>query len=183
MMREHGPVAVVGGELDDHPAVLELIERFEGAESAALAERWLAAQPENLMVVRTPAGLARFMFPVVYPTDPSLCDADPLVRTILDHAATSSPARPGEQVWIGRFFGGAADYQHDPHRVAIGAVAGTIEWVTRPADHVVGPWRYERFEDTGHRLQLERPQRVNGLLLDFLNETTGREGSARTGPR
>lgn len=132
MMREQGPVAVVGGELGDHPAVLELIERFEGAESAALAERWLAAQPENLVVVRSPAGLASFLFRVSYPTDPSLCDADPVVRAILDHVATMSPARPGEQVWIGRFLGGAVDYQRDPYAVAIGAVAGTIEWVTRP---------------------------------------------------
>ena len=72
------------------------------------------------------------MFQVVYPTDPSLCDADPVVRAILDHAASTSPARPGEQVWIGRYFGGAAGYQHDPYGVVIGAVAGTIEWVTRP---------------------------------------------------
>ena len=132
MIRDHGPVAVVPGVLGDHPAVLELIERFEGQESAAVAERWLAAQPENLFVVRSPTGLASFMFQVVYPTDPSLCDADPVVRTILDYAASTSPARPGEQVWIARYFGGSAGYQHDPYGVVIGAVAGSIEWVTRP---------------------------------------------------
>ncbi len=132
MMRDHGPATVVGGELADHPAVLELIERFEGQESAVIAERWLAAQPENLSVVRSPTGLASFMIQVVYPTDPSLCDADPVVRTILDYAASTSPARPGEQVWIARYFGGSAGYQHDPYGVVIGAVASTIEWVTRP---------------------------------------------------
>lgn len=132
MIRDHGPTAVVGGELADHPAVLELIERFEGRESAAIAERWLAAQPENLLVVRSPTGLASFMFQVVCPTDPSLCNADPVVRAILDYAASTSPARPGEQVWIGRFFGGSAGYQQDPYSVVGGAVAGTIEWVTRP---------------------------------------------------
>jgi hypothetical protein len=131
-MRDHGPAAVVGGELADHPAVLDLIERFEGPASAALAERWLAAQPENLSVIRSPTGLASFLFQVVYPTDPALCDADPVLRAVLDHASSTSPARPGEQVWIGRFLGGAAGYQHDPYSVVIGAVAGTIEWVTRP---------------------------------------------------
>jgi hypothetical protein len=129
---DHGSASVVDGELDDHRTVVDLIERFEGEASASLAEHWLAVQPENLSVIRSSTGLASFLFPVVYPTDQSLCDADPVVRAILDYAAATSPARPGEQVWIGRFFGGAAAYQHDPYGVVIGAVVGTIEWVTRP---------------------------------------------------
>jgi pimeloyl-ACP methyl ester carboxylesterase len=36
------------------------------------------------------------------------------------------------------------------------------------ASHVTGPWRYERIDGAGHWLQLEVPDRVNGLLLDFL---------------
>ena len=31
-----------------------------------------------------------------------------------------------------------------------------------------GGWRYERIDDAGHWLQLEQPQRVNELLVDFL---------------
>lgn len=34
---------------------------------------------------------------------------------------------------------------------------------------VTGGWRYERIDGAGHWLQLEQPQRVNGLLLDFLD--------------
>ena len=34
--------------------------------------------------------------------------------------------------------------------------------------HVSGPWRYARVEDAGHWLQLDRPQFVNGLILEFL---------------
>jgi pimeloyl-ACP methyl ester carboxylesterase len=33
---------------------------------------------------------------------------------------------------------------------------------------VKGPWRYERIEDASHWLQLDRPQLVNGLILEFL---------------
>ena len=33
---------------------------------------------------------------------------------------------------------------------------------------VTGPWRYERLEGPGHWMQLEEPDRVNALLLDFL---------------
>jgi pimeloyl-ACP methyl ester carboxylesterase len=33
---------------------------------------------------------------------------------------------------------------------------------------VKGPWRYERVDGAGHWLQLEQPDTVNALLLDFL---------------
>ncbi|HLN40903.1 MAG TPA: alpha/beta hydrolase [Acidimicrobiales bacterium] len=36
------------------------------------------------------------------------------------------------------------------------------------ADHVAGAWRYERIEGPGHWMQLEAPDAVNELLLDFL---------------
>lgn len=38
----------------------------------------------------------------------------------------------------------------------------------RSVSHVEGPWRYERVEGAGHWLQLEAPEVVNDLLLDFL---------------
>jgi pimeloyl-ACP methyl ester carboxylesterase len=34
---------------------------------------------------------------------------------------------------------------------------------------IAGPWRYERFDDAGHWLQLEQPERLNALLLEFLS--------------
>jgi len=36
------------------------------------------------------------------------------------------------------------------------------------ADHVTGPWRYERIEKASHWVQLDAPERVNDLLLEFL---------------
>jgi pimeloyl-ACP methyl ester carboxylesterase len=36
------------------------------------------------------------------------------------------------------------------------------------AEHVTGPWRYERIEDASHWMQLDAPERVNELLLEFL---------------
>jgi pimeloyl-ACP methyl ester carboxylesterase len=35
-------------------------------------------------------------------------------------------------------------------------------------DHVSGKWRYERIDGPGHWMQLEAPDAVNELLLDFL---------------
>jgi len=40
--------------------------------------------------------------------------------------------------------------------------------VERSGEHVTGGWRYERIEDASHWLQLDRPDRVNELLLEFL---------------
>jgi pimeloyl-ACP methyl ester carboxylesterase len=38
----------------------------------------------------------------------------------------------------------------------------------RSGEHVSGRWRYERIEGAGHWMQLDAPERVNELLLDFL---------------
>ena len=35
-------------------------------------------------------------------------------------------------------------------------------------EYVTGPWRYERVEGAGHWMQLDAPDAVNALLLDFL---------------
>ena len=47
-------------------------------------------------------------------------------------------------------------------------LALTEQQMTGSADHVSGPWRYERIEGPGHWMQLEAPDTVNELLLDFL---------------
>jgi len=40
--------------------------------------------------------------------------------------------------------------------------------MTDSAEGIAGPWRYERLEGPGHWMQLEAPDQVNQLLLDFL---------------
>jgi pimeloyl-ACP methyl ester carboxylesterase len=40
--------------------------------------------------------------------------------------------------------------------------------MTDSAQNVAGPWRYERLDGPGHWIQLEAPEQVNALLLDFL---------------
>jgi pimeloyl-ACP methyl ester carboxylesterase len=40
--------------------------------------------------------------------------------------------------------------------------------MTDSAQHVSGPWRYERLDGPGHWMQLQAPEQVNALLLDFL---------------
>jgi pimeloyl-ACP methyl ester carboxylesterase len=40
--------------------------------------------------------------------------------------------------------------------------------MTGSRGHVTGLWRYERIDGPGHWLQLQAPERVNALLLDWL---------------
>jgi pimeloyl-ACP methyl ester carboxylesterase len=49
-----------------------------------------------------------------------------------------------------------------------GDVALLEEGMTGSARFVTGPWRYERVDGAGHWLQLDAPDAVNALLLDFL---------------
>jgi pimeloyl-ACP methyl ester carboxylesterase len=38
----------------------------------------------------------------------------------------------------------------------------------RSREHVAGPWRYERVAGAGHWMQLDAPDAINALLLEFL---------------
>jgi pimeloyl-ACP methyl ester carboxylesterase len=49
-----------------------------------------------------------------------------------------------------------------------GDPALTEEQMRGSADYVSGPWRYERFDGSGHWPQLDAPERVNDLLVEFL---------------
>jgi pimeloyl-ACP methyl ester carboxylesterase len=49
-----------------------------------------------------------------------------------------------------------------------GDIALTERQMTDSAQNVTGPWRYERLDGPGHWMQLEAPDEVNRLLLDFL---------------
>jgi pimeloyl-ACP methyl ester carboxylesterase len=42
------------------------------------------------------------------------------------------------------------------------------EGMAGSGDYVTGPWRYERIEGASHWMQLDAPERVNELLLEFL---------------
>jgi pimeloyl-ACP methyl ester carboxylesterase len=47
-------------------------------------------------------------------------------------------------------------------------IALTELQMTDSASNIAGPWRYERLDGPGHWMQLEAPDKVNALLLDFL---------------
>jgi hypothetical protein len=52
--------------------------------------------------------------------------------------------------------------------------------MTDSEKYISGPWRYERFEDAGHWVQLEQPARLNEMLIEFLRpDQEGSETDAR----
>jgi len=51
-----------------------------------------------------------------------------------------------------------------------GDLALTEEQMTGSTAYLAGPWRYERLDGVGHWMQLEAPEAVNALLLDFLGQ-------------
>ncbi|MGO8960963.1 MAG: alpha/beta fold hydrolase [Streptosporangiaceae bacterium] len=49
-----------------------------------------------------------------------------------------------------------------------GDIALTEVQMTDSGSNVAGSWRYERLDGPGHWMQLDAPEQVNALLLDFL---------------
>ncbi|MCU1426842.1 MAG: putative hydrolase or acyltransferase of alpha/beta superfamily [Actinomycetia bacterium] len=50
-----------------------------------------------------------------------------------------------------------------------GDMALTESQMTRSAQYVAGPWRYERVEGCGHWIPIEAAERLNPMLVDFLS--------------
>jgi pimeloyl-ACP methyl ester carboxylesterase len=49
-------------------------------------------------------------------------------------------------------------------------IALTEKQMTGSQAYVEGSWRYERLEDAGHWMQLDAPDEVNRLLVEFLGQ-------------
>jgi hypothetical protein len=131
-LRSRGSAAVVPGTPEDHPAVVAMVERFRGAETTALARRWLPEVPDALHVVRQTDGLSAFAFALLLPTGSPLEREDPVVRTALEYADRTAPARPGEQIHLMRFMSGALEGERDPYAVLVSSVVALTTWLTRP---------------------------------------------------
>ena len=88
----------------DRPAVLELVARTEGADSAAIAARWWERQPDGFFVLRGSAGL-RGVIALLDLTAASDDDraADPGAQAAWHHARRHAPLRAGERVTQTRF--------------------------------------------------------------------------------
>jgi hypothetical protein len=131
-LRSRGSAAVVPGVPEDHPQVVRIVDRFLGAQNAALARRWLSTAPEGLQVVRQEGAVIAFSLGLLLPTGSRLEREDPVVRAALEHVERVSPARPGEQIHLTRVIGGAREFERDPYAVLVGSVNALTTWLTLP---------------------------------------------------
>jgi hypothetical protein len=90
---------------DDRCGILELVATAEGAESSAIAERWLDRQPEGFFVIRDGDGAVRGFVGLLDLTRASDEDraTDPGTQAAWNFALQQAPPRPGEVVTQSRF--------------------------------------------------------------------------------
>ncbi|HXF60675.1 MAG TPA: ATP-binding protein [Caldilineaceae bacterium] len=112
----------------DHPAILEMVQRHEGPESAQIAAYWLQRQPQAFMVIRSaartgPAGfIANLLLHTVDPEDEA---ADPAIRAAWAYVRRYGPLRAGECILHHRFWMSSASYQDvATHNLVSGVAVG-----------------------------------------------------------
>ncbi|HMA33228.1 MAG TPA: ATP-binding protein [Chloroflexia bacterium] len=97
----------------DRPDLLAMVAQHEGAESAWLAEHWLAHQPEGVTLFRDGEGRASaFLQLIALPrTSDADRDRDPAVQAAGRYVQSHAPLRPGETATLFRFWMARDTYQ------------------------------------------------------------------------
>jgi len=97
----------------DHGAIVEMVGRHEGSESAAIARHWLERQPEAFLAVRNVTGeligfACHLRLEALSPDDRA---SDPAVASALAHVERHGPLVAGEHSTHVRFFMDGERYQ------------------------------------------------------------------------
>jgi hypothetical protein len=97
----------------DWPALLEMVRRYEGKGSAALAEYWFARQPQGVVVVRDAQQQAQgFLLTVaLHEATPEELAADPATQAAWLTLRRQHPLRSGELALYFRFWVDRENYQ------------------------------------------------------------------------
>jgi hypothetical protein len=103
----------VPAQPEDRTAILELVCRHEGDESAAIAERWFVRQPSSFVVLRHTGGSVRGFLALIDLTAASDEDrvADPGALAAWDHVQREGGVRPDQHVTQARFVIDSEAYQ------------------------------------------------------------------------
>lgn len=133
LLRDRGQLSVPRAGPVEREEIVALIETHEGRGSAALARRWLAAQPRGAYHGRADDGTAAFTLQVYLPGPADLMVDDPVAAAIWALVAERGPLRPGERVNVNRFAGATTRYQGDPLQLLVTGVSCILEWATVPA--------------------------------------------------
>lgn len=115
----------------DRAAMIEMVERHEGPESAAIARYWSTRQPEAFRAIRSVGGdligfVANLVLATVTAEDTA---ADPAIARGIAYANRRAPARPGELVLYGRFWMDAERHQAITQAFTVTAAVSSLSWL------------------------------------------------------
>ena len=110
---ESGSLLADAAGPSDWPALLAMVSRHEGEESARVASHWFTRQPEGVLVVRDerlqPAGFAALV--ALHQASPEELSADPAAQAAWRYLEGRAALRPGEGATLIRFWMAAEGYQ------------------------------------------------------------------------
>jgi hypothetical protein len=118
----------------DAETIVTMVERYEGAESAAIAAHWLERQPAAFGVFRGRGSeLLGFAAQVaLHEAGAEGFARDPAARAVWAHAQRHAPPRPGDEVLFLRYMIDRQAYQASSASFNVQTIRCTQEWLRRP---------------------------------------------------
>jgi hypothetical protein len=117
----------------DAEAIVRLLERYEGRESAAIAGHWLERQPAGFYVFRGrgPDLLGFAAHIALHEAGEDDVARDPAARAVWAHAQRHGPPRPGDEVLLARFLVDRDVYQAPSRSFNVVTMRSMQEWLGR----------------------------------------------------
>ena len=140
-----GEVYADGLRGGDAEAIVTMVDRHEGADSAAIAHHWLERQPAGFCVFRGRGHeLLGFCAQIaLHEAGEDDFARDPGARAVWAHAQQHAPPRPGDEVLLARFMMDRDAYQAPSRSFNVQTIRSTQEWLGRPRLS----WYYIAFAD------------------------------------
>lgn len=118
----------------DLPAILAMLHRYEGAQSASIAEHWYRRQPYGFWAFLDPDDQIVGFHATVALHEASTDDiaADPATAAAMAFARRHAPPRPGDQILFHRFYVSRDTYQSVSPATNLFSVVSNRYWLTSP---------------------------------------------------
>jgi hypothetical protein len=118
----------------DAEAVVALVERYEGPESAAIARHWLDRQPAGFYVFRGrgPELLGFAAHVSLHEAEEEDLAHDPATRAVWAHAQRHGTPRPQDELLLARFLVDRDAYQAPSRSLNAVTMRSMQEWLGRP---------------------------------------------------
>jgi DNA-binding winged helix-turn-helix (wHTH) protein len=115
----------------DYAAIVHMVERHEGPESAAIACYWLKRQPEAFIAVRSVTGDLLGFGAILCLKGLTAADlaADPAIASAVAYAERHGPPRPDEHMLYSRFWMEAGRHQVHSQVFTVVATSSLQSWI------------------------------------------------------